>query len=212
MSCPDHIKDQLNVSRETLARLAVLADLLVKWNPRINLVSKSTIDALWERHILDSVQTLRCAPKNAESWVDIGSGGGFPGLVIALMCDEPESPETVTLIESDQRKCAFLRTVLRETGAKATVVTDRIEKAEPQNAKVLSARALADLSLLLGFAERHLQASGTAVFPKGARWQKEIAKAQESWSFDYEVVKSITDSEAVILKVGEIKRVGSHTP
>ncbi|WP_412551342.1 16S rRNA (guanine(527)-N(7))-methyltransferase RsmG [Shimia sp. MIT910701] len=212
MSCPDHTQTKLNVSRETLTRLETLADLLVKWNPRINLVSKSTIDDLWTRHILDSVQVLRSAPSNATHWVDIGSGGGFPGLVIALMAAEPEAPQKMTLIESDQRKCTFLRTVLRETGVSGTVITDRIEKAAPQNADVLSARALADLSLLCEFADRHLTATGTAVFPKGARWQKELNSAQESWLFDCEVVKSITDPEAVILKIGELKRVGSHTP
>ena len=132
--------------------------------------------------------------------------------MIALMCDEPEAPHKVTLIESDQRKCAFLRTVLRETGVPATVITERIEKAAPQQADILSARALADLSHLFDFAERHLRASGTALFPKGARWEKELNSAQESWSFDCEVVKSITDPEAVILKIGELKRVGPHTP
>ncbi|SMP06113.1 16S rRNA (guanine(527)-N(7))-methyltransferase RsmG [Shimia sagamensis] len=212
MPCPEHLKNDLNVSRETLQRLEILADLLVKWNPRINLVSKSTIDDLWNRHILDSVQTLRCAPLSAEHWVDIGSGGGFPGLVIALATGEAVAPKNVTLIESDQRKCAFLRTVLRETGVSATVVTDRIEKAAVQNADVLSARALADLTLLLEFSDRHLAATGTAVFLKGARWEKELQSAQKSWSFDCEVVKSITDPEAVILKIGELKRVGSHTP
>ena len=212
MTCPDAVKARLNVSRETFERLEILAKLLVKWNPRINLVSKSTMTDLWARHILDSVQVLRASPQNVPHWVDIGSGGGFPGLVIALICDEPETPQKTTLIESDQRKCAFLRTVLRETGVQAAVITDRIEKATPQNADVLSARALADLSLLFEFADRHLKASGTAVFPKGARWEKELKSAQESWSFDCEVVKSITDPEAVILKIGELKRVGSHTP
>ena len=212
MPCPDHIKNALNVSRETLTRLETLADLLVKWNPRINLVSKSTIDDLWTRHILDSVQVLRCAPSKVDHWVDIGSGGGFPGLAIALSVGEPEAPKKVTLIESDQRKCAFLRTVLRETDVLATVITDRIEKAAFQDADVLSARALADLSLLFDFTERHLRTTGTAVFPKGARWEKELRSAQKSWSFDCEVVKSITDPEAVILKIGELKRVGSHTP
>lgn len=212
MTCPDALKSQLDVSRETLERLETLAELLVKWNPRINLVSKSTISDLWTRHILDSVQVLRSAPAKATHWVDIGSGGGFPGLVVAMMCAEPEAPQKVTLIESDQRKCAFLRTVLRETGVSATVITDRIEKADAQNADVLTARALADLSMLCEFAERHLLPTGTALFPKGARWEKELQSAQESWSFDCEVVKSITDPEAVILKIGELKRVGSHTP
>ncbi len=212
MNCPDDIRAALNVSRETLVRLQTLADLLVKWNPRINLVSKSTMASLWERHILDSVQVLRCAPHQALHWVDIGSGGGFPGLVIALMEGEPDAPQKVTLIESDQRKCAFLRTVLRETGVKASVLTERIEKAPPQEADILSARALADLPLLFDFAERHLSVGGTALFPKGASWQKELKSVQESWSFDCEVVNSITDSQAVILKVGELKRDGSNAP
>ncbi|MBO9473701.1 16S rRNA (guanine(527)-N(7))-methyltransferase RsmG [Shimia sp. R10_1] len=210
--CSVSIRNKLDVSRETFERLEILAELLVKWNPRINLVSKSTLDALWERHILDSVQVLRCAPSRANHWVDIGSGGGFPGLVVALMNAEREAPEGVTLIESDQRKCAFLRTVLRETGVEAKILTERIEKAPAQNADVLSARALADLGLLFEFTERHLHRNGTAVFPKGANWEKELKSVQELWSFDYEVVKSITDSQAVILKVGELKRVGSHTP
>jgi 16S rRNA (guanine527-N7)-methyltransferase len=212
MKCPEDTRAALNVSRETFGRLQTLADLLVKWNPRINLVSKTTLTDLWQRHIQDSVQILRCAPENVAHWVDIGSGGGFPGLVIALMASEAEAPNRVTLIESDQRKCAFLRTVLRETGVKATVLTERIEKAPPQDADVLSARALADLPLLLSFAERHLRADGVAVFPKGASWEKELKSAQELWSFDCEVVKSVTDSQAVILKVGELNRVGSHTP
>lgn len=212
MNCPDDIRAALNVSRETLVRLQTLADLLVKWSPRINLVSKSTMTSLWERHILDSVQVLRCAPNQALHWVDIGSGGGFPGLVVALMEGEPDAPQKVTLIESDQRKCAFLRTVLRETGVKASVLTERIEKAPPQEADILSARALADLPLLFDFAERHLSPDGTALFPKGASWQKELKSVQESWSFDCEVVKSITDSQAVILKVGELKRDGSNAP
>lgn len=212
MNCPDDIRAALNVSRETLDRLQALADLLVKWNPRINLVSKSTMTSLWERHILDSVQVLRCASHQALHWVDIGSGGGFPGLVVALMEGEPDAPQKVTLIESDQRKCAFLRTVLRETGVKASVLTERIEQAPPQDADILSARALADLPLLFDFAERHLSVGGTALFPKGASWQKELKSVQESWSFDCEVVNSITDSQAVILKVGELKRDGSNAP
>ncbi len=212
LSRSERTLEALNVSRETLDRLEILSELLIKWNPRINLVSKSTIDDLWSRHILDSTQVLRSAPKSVAHWVDIGSGGGFPGLVVALMAGEAEAPKKVTLIESDQRKCAFLRTVLRETGIQAAVLTQRIEQADPQNADVLSARALADLPLLLEFSERHLRQGGIGLFQKGARWEKELKSAQESWSFNCEVVQSITESQAVILKVGELTRVGSHTP
>ncbi|WP_372886573.1 16S rRNA (guanine(527)-N(7))-methyltransferase RsmG [Shimia sp.] len=196
-----------DVSRETMERLETLAALLTKWNPRINLVSKSTLADLWQRHILDSTQVFDLAGGSVDHWLDIGSGGGFPGLVVALMAAEPGAPRRVTLIESDQRKCTFLRTVLRETGVAATVLTRRIEEADPQNADILSARALADLDGLLGFAERHLSADGTALFPKGVTWKKELARAQESWSFAHEAIKSSTESNSVILKVKEVRRV-----
>ena len=203
----DRVLGDLNVSRETSDRLRLLADLLVKWNPKINLVSRSTLETLWTRHILDSAQIFSLIPHPVAHWVDIGSGGGFPGLVIAILAAESDSEQKTTLIESDQRKCAFLRTVLRETSVPATVISKRIEAAEPQRADVLSARALADLSQLCAFAERHLQPKGTALFPKGVTWQKELHKAEESWSFVYDVVTSKSEPEAVILKLGDIRRV-----
>ena len=203
----DRVLAQLNVSRETSERLRVLADLLAKWNPRINLVSRASLAGLWTRHILDSAQVFEMAAHPIKHWVDIGSGGGFPGLVVALMAPEHNSPTAVTLIESDQRKCAFLRTVLRETGAKATVLAKRIEQTEPQNADFLSARALSDLSTLLSFADQHLATNGTALFPKGVTWEKEVENARESWSFDLEVITSRTEPSSVILKVKDIRRV-----
>lgn len=198
---------ELNVSRETSERLQILADLLVKWNPKINLVSKSTLEDLWTRHILDSAQVYSLAEHPVDHWVDIGSGGGFPGLVIALMAAEGNSPAKTTLIESDQRKCAFLRTVLRETGVEGTVISKRIEQAAPQEADILSARALADLSLLFSFVERHLSPEGAALFPKGVTWKKELRAAQESWSFTHEVITSKTEPNSVILKVKDLRRV-----
>ncbi len=106
----------LNVSRETYERLEIFADLLMKWNPRINLVAKSTIGSLWERHIRDSLQLLQLLDAPVPIWADLGSGGGFPGLVVAIVAAETGNPATTTLVESDQRKATFLRTVLRETG------------------------------------------------------------------------------------------------
>lgn len=203
----DHVLSSLDVSRETSDRLRLLANLLLKWNPRINLVSKSTLETLWTRHILDSAQIFDLVPHPVGHWVDIGSGGGFPGLVVAILAAEKDPSQTTTLIESDQRKCAFLRTVLRETGVSGAVLTKRIEQAEPQDADVLSARALADLSQLYEFAERHLSKSGTALFPKGVTWQKELREAEESWSFSHEVITSKSEPEAVILKLGDIRRV-----
>lgn len=198
--------DQLNVSRETIERLEKFEEVLLKWNPRINLVSKSSLTDLWQRHIADSVQVFTCVEDAGESWLDIGSGGGFPGIVVAIMAAERSPKTKVTLIESDQRKSAFLRTAARECGVSISVLTERIEHAVPQNADILSARAVADLDALLEFSQRHLAVGGTSVFPKGANWKKEVDKAAQRWRFDVEPITSLTETEAVILKIKGVAR------
>lgn len=197
----------LIVSRETFERLELYAELLKKWNPKINLVSKTTLDDLWDRHIVDSAQLFQLAPKDALNWADFGSGGGFPGLVIAILSMELAPDRKVTLVESDQRKCAFLRTVARETGCNATIKASRIDQIEPLGADVISARALADLTMLLGFAEYHLHPKGTCLFPKGATWKKEVDDAKNSWKFDYETITSETENTAVALRINGITHV-----
>jgi 16S rRNA (guanine527-N7)-methyltransferase len=201
------VLNDLNVSRETTSRLRIYASLLEKWNPRINLVAKSTLPHLWTRHILDSAQIFELAPHPISHWADLGSGGGFPGLVIAIMADKRKSPLRVTLVESDARKSAFLRTVIRETGAPAQVINDRIEAVEPLNADVVSARALADLPTLLEFSERHLAPSGTALLLKGTAWEKELRAAQSQWNFKHQIAKSQTETGPVILSVTGVSRV-----
>lgn len=196
----------LDVSRETLQRLETFEQVIQKWNPKINLVSKSSLEHLWMRHIADSIQVFRCADPVGH-WVDIGSGGGFPGLIVAILAADEAPDMKVTLIESDQRKSAFLRTAARECAVKTTVLTERIEKTEPQEADILSARALADLSTLLEFSERHLSSEGVALFPKGESWKKEVDNARQQWQFVAEQVKSLTEQEAVILKIREVARV-----
>src|SRR6056297_139742 len=158
--------DRLNVSRETIERLKLYEALLHKWNPRINLVSRASLVDSWARHIEDSMQIYGLAPHSVDHWVDLGSGGGFPGLVVAIMGMDQKSPAKVTLVESDTRKCAFLRSVVRETGAPATIINDRIENITGLEADVISARALTDLSQLIGYANQHLTQSGMAIFPK----------------------------------------------
>jgi 16S rRNA (guanine527-N7)-methyltransferase len=197
----------LDVSRETKIRLEIYAELLRKWNPKINLVSKNTIDDLWTRHFIDSAQIYSLAPHPVKHWADLGSGGGFPGLVIAIMGADQKSPRKTTLVESDSRKCAFLRTVIRETGASATVVNERIEVLSELNADIVSARALGSLELLLSFAERHLARTGMAIFPKGAAWEKELVDAQSKWNFDYQLAKSKTETGPVIMKITGVARV-----
>ena len=196
-----------NVSRETIARLKQYEETLIKWNPKINLVAKSTIGSFWERHIEDSLQLFERIPAATERLVDMGSGGGFPGLVIAISSTETTNPATTTLIESDHRKVAFLRTVLRESETQAKLVTGRIETVEPTAADVLTARALANLSQLLKYSERHLAPNGRCLFLKGKNWREEVRLAQEAWQFRWNAVESKTNPEAVLLEIGEISRV-----
>ena len=198
---------RFNVSRETTDRLETYRQLLLRWNPKINLVSKSTLADAWKRHMVDSAQIFELAPENARLWADFGSGGGFPGAVVAIMALEKSPDMAITLVESDQRKAAFLRTVIRETGAKAAVLARRVEQVDPLSANVVSARALAPLTALLGFAETHMATGGTAIFPKGATADKEIAVALESWRFDCEKIPSETDESGLILRIGDIERV-----
>jgi len=196
---------QVDVSRETLARLNAFAALLAKWNPAINLVAPSTLGQLWTRHFLDSAQVLEVAP-DGQSWADIGTGGGFPGLIVAILAAEKRPDLRVTCIESDLRKATFLRTVARETGVEVEVISKRIEQVEPLGADILSARALASLTQLLAFAERHLSPDGRALFLKGANHATEVKEALEMWSFRADTYPSKTSSEAVILSLGDIHR------
>ncbi|MDH3263955.1 MAG: 16S rRNA (guanine(527)-N(7))-methyltransferase RsmG [Paracoccaceae bacterium] len=196
----------LDVSRETTARLDAYAALLAKWNHAINLVARSTLPELWIRHILDSAQLLEFVPKGARHLVDLGSGGGFPGLVIAILAAETRPEMRVTLVEADLRKATFLNNVVRETGLTARVCGERIESLAPMKADVLSARALAPLVELLSHAERHLAKGGLAIFPKGASHEAEIAEALERWRFSVQKHPSRTDPEAVLLCIGDIAR------
>lgn len=197
--------DGLNVSRETFERLKTYVDLVNRWNPRINLVSRNSLEFIWDRHILDSVQVFRCA-ETFDTWVDLGSGGGFPGMVCAIISAEEVPAASFSLVESDQRKSAFLRNVARECGVSCKVITKRIEEVDPLGANIVSARALADLRTLLLFCDRHLGENGTALLPKGASWKKELEEAREEWNFDAEAITSLTEPQAVILKIKGVSR------
>jgi len=195
-----------NVSRETIDRLRKFEALVLKWTKKINLISKGDAPHVWERHIVDSVQVYNAAPELGD-WVDIGSGGGFPGIVTAILAKEITPDRKFTLVDSDQRKCAFLRTAARELTLNVEVFANRVDELAPFNAAVLSARALDDLNSLLEHAERHLASDGTALFPKGASWEKEHQAAQEHWSYSLEVIRSKTNADATILKIKELTRV-----
>lgn len=196
----------VSVSRETEARLQAFQQLALKWTARINLFSAQSTEDFWQRHIVDSCQLYPLAPETATRWLDIGSGGGVPAIVLACILAELRPAARMTMIESDQRKAVFLRAALRELDLPGSVLVQRIETASPQAAQVLTARALAPLGDLLHFALRHLAPDGVALFPKGRNSSTEIAEARRSWRFDLTETASYTDSDARILRIERIAR------
>lgn len=196
----------VDVSRETIEALEHFSALLEKWTLKINLISKATVPNLWHRHILDSAQLLKLCPNNCYNWLDLGSGGGLPGIVVSIVAKERCPSLHMTLVESDKRKSVFLKTAIRELGLKATIINERIEEIKPMKVDVISARALADLKRLLDLSERHLNENTICLFQKGENWRKELSKAEESWHFQYNVIKSETQAGAVLLKLGEVSR------
>lgn len=193
------------VSRESLEKLEHYEALLHKWQKTINLVAPSTLKETGVRHFLDSAQMLPHIPTHVKSVLDIGSGAGFPGMVLAIL----DSGRAYTFIESDQRKCHFLQTVSRETGVSVQVVNSRIEAAiGTQDADIITARALADVSKLLGFVES-LPLKNFAIeclFLKGEKIESEIAEAQSHYGFDHDIHPSLSDSRGHILHIRNIRK------
>lgn len=196
----------LDVSRETSARLGEFVDLLEKWNRAINLISLCPREAIWVRHIGDSAQLLRWAPRQVPLWLDLGSGGGLPAIVVAILGRESGQVDRVVMVESDRRKAVFLEEVVRRLGLRANVVCARIEALEPQGADVISARALADLPQLLRLACVHAKESTVMLFPKGARHPLEVEAAKADWSFDEEIHPSQTESGSAIVALRNVRK------
>ncbi|MBF9042476.1 16S rRNA (guanine(527)-N(7))-methyltransferase RsmG [Rhodobacterales bacterium HKCCE4037] len=191
---------EASVSRETLERLKTYHALLSKWQRTINLVAPTTLDDAWNRHFMDSAQLFSMAPEKAERWLDLGSGGGFPGLVVAAMGAERELPMSVTLVESDIRKCGFLRETAREMGVRVNILSRRISEIPRQTPDVISARALSGLDKLIAFAEPHLTERTHLLFPKGGNWREELETLPSHWQTICEPVPSMTHEDAVVLK------------
>ena len=195
------VPDWLNVSRETLARLMELEALVLKWTTAVNLISKNSAAQVWTRHILDSAQISVFSGPKGGKWVDLGSGGGFPALVLAVLAKDWEEAATFVLIESDARKAAFLLQAIRSLDLSAKVIVQRIDDVDPLDADVLTARALAPLDAMLPHAVRHLGANGRAFFPKGSTYRDEIAAAHPLWAFRCTAHQSLTDPASAILEV-----------
>ncbi|HYH22584.1 MAG TPA: 16S rRNA (guanine(527)-N(7))-methyltransferase RsmG [Azospirillum sp.] len=190
------------VSRETLERLMAYEAVLRKWQKSINLVGPKTLDDVWGRHFLDSAQLRPLLPEGARVVVDLGSGAGLPGLVLAIL-GVPE----MHLIESDARKAAFLREAARATDASVTVHNKRIEAVDPFPADAVTARALAPVADLLTWAHPFLGPDGTAVFLKGQNVEDELTATTKYWKMRVERFDSLTDSTGTILRLSGIARV-----
>lgn len=198
------------VSRETLRRLEAFEAEFRRWAARINLAAPSTLDVLWQRHILDSAQLFAIKPQ-ATAWLDLGSGGGFPGAVLAILLVERPGGR-IELVESNNKKAAFLRAALGGLGAPATVHVCRIEEAFARTAppQIVTARALAPLPRLLDLAAPWLAQDGagaTALFHKGREYAAELAESRDAWRFDLVEHASKIDPAGRILEISGLARV-----
>jgi 16S rRNA (guanine527-N7)-methyltransferase len=202
---PEEIAARYSVSRETAQKLIVYVEELRRWQRVTNLVGPKTLAEVWDRHVDDSLQLAGLA--DGLVWADLGTGAGLPGLVLAIA-----RPETqVHLVESDGRKCAFLRHAARYTGACATVWDGRIEAVLPQiqpAPHVITSRALAALPKLLDLAAPVLTKGTTGLFPKGRGYEAELTDARRSWRFTCDILPSRTDPEGRILRISDLRAAG----
>lgn len=207
------------VSRETWQRLDAFIALLFQWQQTINLIAPSTVPLVWSRHVADSLQLLKFAP-DARRWLDLGSGAGFPGLVIGCAMAE-RSGAVVHLVESDQRKAAFLREATRTLQVPARIHVRRIESLDPDSVgspEVVTARALAPLTRLLEYAAPWIERGAQALFPKGQDVEAELTECAKCWHMEVEMHPSVTDSRGRIVRVRRAQKLlepgtpaGSHT-
>jgi 16S rRNA (guanine527-N7)-methyltransferase len=194
---------RLDVPRETIERLEAFIAVLREENQRQNLVSAASLDTIWQRHILDSAQLVRFAPHNAGTWLDLGTGAGFPGLLVPLF-----HPSEATLVESRRLRAEFLRTAASILGvaARVEIVCDRLEKMPSRPFDVISARAFAPLPRLLTVAERFSTSETVWILPKGRNAKSELAEARSSWQGDFRLEPSLTDADAQIIVASRVRR------
>ena len=195
-----------SVSRETFERLVELRDLFLKWAKAINLVAPSTLNDVWDRHVVDSAQLIRHASIERD-WVDLGSGGGFPGLVVAVFLKEREGGH-IDLVESNSKKAAFLQTAARTLQLPVRVHVRRIEDAATSlpSPQIITARALAPLRDLLALAEPLFSEDTRGLFHKGREYRRELAESSDEWTFDLVEHPSVVERDSVILDISNLRR------
>jgi 16S rRNA (guanine527-N7)-methyltransferase len=195
------LNEHIDVSRETFDRLALYHSLLVKWQAKVNLVGPDTVSDAWRRHFLDSLQLQKYIENRNAHIADIGSGAGFPGVVLAL-----SGYDNMHVVESDAKKTLFMREVARVTNTKITVHHNRIEKTDLDTIAYVTSRALAPLEKLFSLTTHFVSHETICLFHKGKNYITDIQDAKKHWSFDVEVLPSITDTEGVILRIENLRK------
>jgi 16S rRNA (guanine527-N7)-methyltransferase len=213
---PEEFAAATGVSRETLSRLKAYADMLLNWNARHNLVSQGSLADLWRRHFWDSAQLVPLIPVTAKTLADLGSGAGFPGLVLTELLRDRIA---VTLYEATAKKCAFLTAVADRLRLPVTIENARMEEQAPQSFDVVTARACAPLPVLLGYAQNFQGPNSVCLFLKGQNVGLELTEAHKSWKMKVRQIPSLTDPSGVILELTELaphdraeSPVGPQTP
>lgn len=210
LETPEAVAAAFGVSRESRARLETFVALLERWNRKVNLIGPATVPDIWARHVADSLQMMRYTPGDARIILDVGSGGGFPGLVLAIALAERPGV-TVHMVESNGKKATFLREAVRVTGTPAIVHARRIEEIGPDalsgNPDVVTARAVAPLAKLLALTGRFIAEGAVGLFLKGQNVDSELTEAARSWNIDAQSHPSVTGSAGTVLVVREVGRV-----
>jgi 16S rRNA (guanine527-N7)-methyltransferase len=193
--------DTYNVSRETTNKLKLYHESLEEWQIRMNLVANSTIKDAWNRHFIDSSQLFQYIPKTAKTLVDIGSGAGFPGMVLAIIANDKIPYLKITLVESVHKKTVYLNHVKEITSSQVNILNKRIENVKEKTFDVITARAVIALKDLLKYAQPLFRKNTVCIFPKGKNYIKELEEAKKDWLFTYEVMSSVTSEESVVLLI-----------
>ena len=200
------ISEKYNVSRETIEKLKTFQNMVLEWNSKFNLISKSSESDIWQRHIIDSLQLQQFITAKDKILYDFGSGAGFPAIVLAIVSEEIFPDLQISLIESIGKKVIFLNEVKNTLNLNINVIQNRIENLKLPKADIITSRALASLDKLLKYAIPFCNKNTKLVFPKGEKWQEEITTAQKEWSFDFESFPSQTSQTRKILYIKNIRR------
>ena len=196
--------EKYNVSRETFDKLKAYEASLKEWQNKFNLVSNSSLENAWERHFKDSVQLFDFIPKKAKIMFDFGSGGGFPGMVLAIMAAEKMPDLKISLIESIKKKTVYLNTVRKLCGVNVDIINDRIENLPSVKADVITSRAMCNLNDLLKYSYKFTNRKTTMIFPKGKSYREELSVALQNWCFDYKAEKNTVGGDGVILIINNL--------